>query len=73
MEKSVRNLTQIYNDMVDPIYKLKGVAELFFTEGTDGLILSEKARNGIYFTLSGISDEFQILKDECETWKPNEG
>ena len=73
MEKSVRDLGQIYNDMVDPIYKLKGIAELFYTEGTDGIMLSEGARNGIYYTLSGISDELQCLKDEFQFLDANKG
>ena len=73
MGKPVRNCAQISNGLLEPIFKLKGVAELFYTEATDGLMLSEKARNGIFFTLSGISDELQSLKDDVETSEANEG
>ena len=74
MEKSVIDLALIYNRMLEPIFKLKGIAELFFTTvNDDQLTLSEKARNGIYFTLSDISDELQGIKDDCEALEGNEG
>ena len=66
-KESNKDLDQKFGDMLPPIFKLQGLAELFRTDVHDeDLILSEKARNGIFMTLSEISDELQIIKNEGE-------
>jgi len=66
-KRTDRDQDEIFNDLGPPIHKLKALAEFFFTREPDKeIILSEETRNGVYYLLSGISDDLQSIQDEGE-------